>query len=85
MCRHFRGQLGARLCHRRFSATPASGAADFYVQSFQMTEYFSPERALFVRLSVCVSVYLSVTLLFPIYKMGNNGQILYFKVSKEAF
>ena len=27
----------------------------FYVQSFHMTEYFSPERALSVRVSVCLS------------------------------
>ena len=28
----------------------------FYIQSFQMTEYFNPERALSVRPSVCLSV-----------------------------
>ena len=28
----------------------------FYIQSFQMTEYFSPERALSVRLYVCMYV-----------------------------
>ena len=39
----------------------------FYIQSFHMTEYFSPERALSVRVYVCVcvcvclSVCLSVT------------------------
>ena len=33
--------------------------ARFYIQSFQMTEYFSPERALSVRLCVCVYVCLS--------------------------
>ena len=27
-----------------------------YIQSFHMTEYFSPERALSVRVYVCVSV-----------------------------
>ena len=33
----------------------------FYIQSFHMTEYFSPERALSVRLYVCVCVCASVT------------------------
>ena len=33
----------------------------FYIQSFHMTEYFSPERALSVRLYVCVCVCASLT------------------------
>ena len=34
----------------------------FYIQSFQMTEYFNPERALSARPSVCLCVCVSVCL-----------------------
>ena len=36
-------------------------SVSFYIQSFHMTEYFSPERALSVRLYVCMCVRVSVT------------------------
>ena len=43
---------------------------DFYSQSFQMTEYFSPEQAMSVRLSVClcVCVCLRVCLSLPLFE-----------------
>ena len=40
----------------------------FYIQSFQMTEYFSLERALSVRLYVCMSV--------TAFYLNTNGPIL---------
>ena len=39
----------------------------FYIQSFHMTEYFSPERALSVRLYVCVCMCVCHSLLFEHY------------------
>ena len=41
---------------RFMNALETSVTPRFYIQSFQMTEYFSPERALSVRLCVCLSV-----------------------------
>ena len=48
----------------------------FYIQSFHMTEYFSPERALSVRVYVCLCVCLSVCLSVTAFYLNTIRSIL---------